>query len=853
MEVDPPLPTAGAQGFAFFSCSVCAQPLLPANVVTLPCGYSVHRQCLVPSLVPDKSCSAQQQLSTPFVVTAPAYFKCPVSTCKRTYHPLPEKESDIGSDTILSAVLEKCMSLAAAAAASAALCADALSSQQLQQQQQQQPPSCKQLLISKGASAQCALFRALGIKKKRAQQQDEASPTDDRKGKHPLFQQASCSATSLASAPSPVLSVNTMLTVDRDVACDRASDASFSPPPSPGPVGKAIDSFMSMEVGGSSSSGCRDADALPHVTAPIPLTCAPSGNASVDQCAPMDTDLSSAHFVTLQRKTLVSQLSHAAQDHDIGTHAPVPAASGSPLQPPPALAKRPSVSSTVSSFSVATTATGQTACSSMPKLLQPLSLQFADFEDLLECKLCYNLMYEPITFFPCGHTACRACVLRTLDYSVNPSAANASGACAASAAACFYCRAQLQDKYLAYHFQPPTHLLQQFILTQFPAQFKQRLLSLSKEIASLMEEVPIFICSLALPGQICHLHVFEPRYRLMMRRITAPGAFRLFGMCLPCPSGGPVEYGVMLRVERIEFLHDGRSIVEAVGVYTFKIISQRCKDGYCVARVQQMVDSDPIRLDDVLPPTTLPVLSTLHLSSFAPQPDAPSKDSSAPPAAEGGNTNGDLPGSPVAQPVITLAPTYRDLLCYASLILRQFLDRLPDDAARNRFRQQYGCMPCCPTLFTYWCANILPLGNSDRYQLLTMRSARARLGLVLRWSEEAFKRVSAAEAQPDSPNGSEGEDDSNDDEDSNDSDADVFEDAEDGNDDSAEMEDVAPIIAVIGVAVGGAGWYITRLARHQEVVWTRDNPHPWLKIEKDMNTKMMNVNENLKSNFKREW
>ena len=43
-------------------------------------------------------------------------------------------------------------------------------------------------------------------------------------------------------------------------------------------------------------------------------------------------------------------------------------------------------------------------------------------------------------------------------------------------------------------------------------------------------EIPIFVCVLTLPCCTCPLHVFEPRYRLMMRRTTETQS-RLFGMC----------------------------------------------------------------------------------------------------------------------------------------------------------------------------------------------------------------------------------------------------------------------------------------------------------------------------------
>ncbi|TNY21646.1 hypothetical protein DMC30DRAFT_415816 [Rhodotorula diobovata] len=48
-----------------------------------------------------------------------------------------------------------------------------------------------------------------------------------------------------------------------------------------------------------------------------------------------------------------------------------------------------------------------------------------------------------------------------------------------------------------------------------------------------------------------------------------------------------------------------------------------------------------------------------------------------------------------------------------------------------------------------------------------------------------------------------------------------------------------PIWVVVGTACFGAGWYLTRLARHADVTWDRHgNPEPWNKIQPGTLTKM---------------
>lgn len=49
-------------------------------------------------------------------------------------------------------------------------------------------------------------------------------------------------------------------------------------------------------------------------------------------------------------------------------------------------------------------------------------------------------------------------------------------------------------------------------------------------LCSLTKDIPIFVCTVAYPGVPCPLHIFEPRYRLMMRRCMDTGT-KKFGMC----------------------------------------------------------------------------------------------------------------------------------------------------------------------------------------------------------------------------------------------------------------------------------------------------------------------------------
>ena len=80
--------------------------------------------------------------------------------------------------------------------------------------------------------------------------------------------------------------------------------------------------------------------------------------------------------------------------------------------------------------------------------------------------------------------------------------------------------------------------LDEAIFKLFPDAYREREKIYEQEIAEAAmagrdeeHKIPIFVATLAIPSVQCPLHVFEPRYRLMMRRVMEAGT-REFGMCI---------------------------------------------------------------------------------------------------------------------------------------------------------------------------------------------------------------------------------------------------------------------------------------------------------------------------------
>ncbi len=108
--------------------------------------------------------------------------------------------------------------------------------------------------------------------------------------------------------------------------------------------------------------------------------------------------------------------------------------------------------------------------------------------------------------------------------------------------------------------------------------------------------------SVLFPGVALPLHVFEPRFRLMMNECLTEE--REFGIVLIARGsevgGGDQRHGVgtRARVAHVEALEDGRLLVVATGVGRFQVDEWLPDDPYPVAMVSDLGDDEPSS-DDV--------------------------------------------------------------------------------------------------------------------------------------------------------------------------------------------------------------------------------------------------------------
>lgn len=215
---------------------------------------------------------------------------------------------------------------------------------------------------------------------------------------------------------------------------------------------------------------------------------------------------------------------------------------------------------------------------------------------------------------------------------------------------------------------------------------------------------PMFVCTLGFPHQPTLLRIFEPRYRLMLRRSMENT--REFGMLMwnryaePQGDLGPVHfyhYGTMLYIIHSQLFPDGTSVIETRGTYRFRVKAHDVLDGYSIGSVE--------RVEDV---------------SLAEEERIEAEETALPPAEEG-----DMAGQIDRMSTIDLLALGQD-----------FVTRMQARSAtwlRQRVLDIYGLPPDDAALFPYWFASVLPISDEEKYKLLPTRTVRERLKITATW------------------------------------------------------------------------------------------------------------------------
>lgn len=175
-----------------------------------------------------------------------------------------------------------------------------------------------------------------------------------------------------------------------------------------------------------------------------------------------------------------------------------------------------------------------------------------------DCGICYSLLCEPVTI-SCGHTFCRVCLVTALERSRKK---------------CPECRAPC---HIAAETQAPNVLITNLIERHFPAEYRRRLQEISEEKKKWDFKTPLFLSTIPLfPNQPLSLHLFEPRYKLMIKRVLSGN--KRFGV-LASSNVKRGDVGTVFEVLESEFLADGRALLECIGRGRFCVLDSWVEDG----------------------------------------------------------------------------------------------------------------------------------------------------------------------------------------------------------------------------------------------------------------------------------
>lgn len=200
-----------------------------------------------------------------------------------------------------------------------------------------------------------------------------------------------------------------------------------------------------------------------------------------------------------------------------------------------------------------------------------------------------------------------------------------------------------------------------------------------------MFEIPIFPLNVVLfPGMPLPLHIFEPRYKLMIHRLLSDDhrytLARTFGVALLIEGDEgdndafPASAGCTTEILEHSFLADGRINLQTEGRRRFRILSMNREDDYFVANVEW--------LDDDWEPRD---------------------------------------------------PLY-DLAAQVSRALRRYLQMIAPNAERALDDME---MPRDPEDFSHWVAMLMAASNGQKQRLLEATSTSLRLRAELRLLQRA--------------------------------------------------------------------------------------------------------------------
>jgi len=259
-----------------------------------------------------------------------------------------------------------------------------------------------------------------------------------------------------------------------------------------------------------------------------------------------------------------------------------PAASPFPSEAPPPAPNIPSSASSSSSSSTSSSSSSSSssshsasgeppggACvraeggSVTPSPAPSISEQISD--EIPQCPICMDFYCEPLRT-TCNHTFCRLCLLMTTKLSAN-------------GRACPMCRhpIAMRDPVVEPEDAKLSEAVHRLVA---PEEYQARIAQMKAKIEELRAaarmNLPIFFmppCPQV--GEVIGLHLFEPRYKLLIRRAMEGNAQFVYAGSAPRPG----IRATIIQVDQAAFLADGRALIQGRGVQSITLSDVWVEEG----------------------------------------------------------------------------------------------------------------------------------------------------------------------------------------------------------------------------------------------------------------------------------
>jgi Lon protease-like protein len=209
----------------------------------------------------------------------------------------------------------------------------------------------------------------------------------------------------------------------------------------------------------------------------------------------------------------------------------------------------------------------------------------------------------------------------------------------------------------------------------------------------------------------------------------------------------------MLEIRNVANLDDDRAVVEAMGAFRFKVIESDMKDGYHVARWEQINDLSPEEQSyqermEIMTATARIFKAKNKASASMPAPGSgpafgpamlslgtmivAQGQAWASRSSQGSSQHTKSQQLSAADELTELEMQTTDDII---VLIRQFIDsfRASDTQWVQQHTSRFGPAPDSPNAFVWWAAMTIPLSEQEKYKLLQVNTTRERAKLLMTW------------------------------------------------------------------------------------------------------------------------